>query len=196
MIGEMAPELSDRALPGSVNSITASRISYFLDLKGPAVMIDTACSSSLVAVHAACRSIRNGECEMAIAGGVKYYLLPEDGGKDDVTVESKDGRTRTFDLFSDGAGSGEGVGAVVLKPLSQAEADGDYIYAVIKGSAVNQDGTSVGITAPNVAAQEEVILKAWEDARVDPGDISYIEAHGTATKLGDPVEVSGIERGV
>ncbi len=195
LLAESDPEFGDRAIAGKVNSIIAGRISYYLDLKGPAVMIDTACSSSLVAVHMACNSIRNGECDMAIAGSVKYTLLPlktDDQGE--ISVTSANGQTRTFDINSDGTNPGEGVGAIVLKPLSKAIEDKDHIYALIKGSAINQDGASVGITAPNAAAQEAVIVKAWENAGIDPERVSYIEAHGTATKLGDPVEISGIER--
>ncbi|MBR6826283.1 MAG: KR domain-containing protein [Oscillospiraceae bacterium] len=193
ILSKSNPEYGDRALSGTVNSIIASRLSYFLNLRGPAVMVDTACSSSLVAVHLACNAIRSGECSMAVAGGVKYTLIPERAGDSgELTVNSRDGHTRTFDKDSDGTNGGEGVAAVILKPLSMARRDGDRVYAVIKGSAINQDGASVGITAPNAAAQEAVILKAWEAAGIDPEHISYIEAHGTATKLGDPVEISGI----
>ncbi len=194
ILSEAEPEFSDRAISGRVNSMIASRISYYLNLKGPAIMVDTACSSSLVAVHLACQSIRSGECNMAVVGSVKYVLLPDNEEEGEITVESVSGRTRTFNVDSDGTGSGEGVAAIVLKPLRQAQEDKNHIYAVIKGSAINQDGTSVGITAPNAASQEDVIAEAWKDADIDPECISYIEAHGTATKLGDPVEVSGIER--
>ncbi len=186
---------ADIALPGNIKSIIASRISYLLDLKGPSIVIDTACSSALVAVHMACQSIRNGECDMAIAGGVKVNLMPiRDPRLKGIGIESSIERARTFDDSSDGTGMGEGVGAVLLKPLNRALDDGDYIYAVIKGSAVNQDGSSNGLTAPNPAAQEDVILRAWKDAAIDPETITYIEAHGTGTKLGDPIEISGIEK--
>ncbi len=188
------PEYADRALSGTVNSIIASRLSYYLNLRGPAVMVDTACSSSLVAVHMACNAIRAGDCSIALAGSVKYSLIPERAGdSSELTVNSRDGQTRTFDMESDGTNGGEGVAALVLKPLSLARRDKDRIYALIKGSAVNQDGASVGITAPNAAAQEAVICKAWENAAIDPEQVSYIEAHGTATRLGDPVEISGIQ---
>ncbi|MBP3413119.1 MAG: KR domain-containing protein [Oscillospiraceae bacterium] len=188
------PEFADRALSGTVNSIIASRLSYYLNLKGPAIMVDTACSSSLVAVHLACNALRSGECSMAIAGGVMYRLIPEALTNDDgPSVTSKDGQTRTFDAGSDGTNAGEGVAALILKPLSLALRDKDRIYALIKGSAVNQDGASVGITAPNATAQEDAILRAWEMSGIDPEQVSYIEAHGTATKLGDPVEISGIQ---
>ncbi|MFD5022665.1 SDR family NAD(P)-dependent oxidoreductase [Paenibacillus sp. NPDC058367] len=193
---EMAdPSLFNISIPGNIKSIIASRINYLFDLKGPSMLIDTACSSSLTAVHIACQAIRNGDCDLAVAGGVKLNLIPGvKSENEDIGISASDGRTRTFDDSSDGTGGGEGVGAILLKPLHQAMLDGDDIYAVIKGSAINQDGSSVGITAPNSAAQEAVILKAWEDARVNPNTITYIEAHGTGTKLGDPVEMNGLER--
>ncbi|MDP4146687.1 MAG: type I polyketide synthase [Bacillota bacterium] len=183
------------SLPGNVKSIIASRISYMLDLKGPSMVVDTACSSSLVAVHLACQGILNGECEMAIAGGVKINLLPIQKGIDDeIGIRSPGDKAKTFDDSSDGTGSGEGVIAIMLKTLKKAIDDGDHIHAVIKGSAINQDGNSIGLTAPNSEAQEAVILDAWKNADIDPETISYIEAHGTATKLGDPIEINGIER--
>ncbi len=194
ILAKSDPEYSDRALSGTVNSIIASRLSYYLNLRGPAVMVDTACSSSLVAVHLACNALRAGDCSVAIAGSVKYSLIPERAGdSSELTVNSRDGQTRTFDMESDGTNGGEGVAALILKPLSMARRDKDRIYALIKGSAMNQDGASVGITAPNAAAQKAVILKAWENAGVDPEQVSYVEAHGTATRLGDPVEISGIQ---
>ncbi len=183
------------SLPGNVKSIIASRISYLLDLQGPSVVIDTACSSALVAVHLACQGITNGDCEMAIVGGVKINLFPIQKGMDDeIGIRSAGDRAKTFDDSSDGTGSGEGVISILLKPLSKAMADSDNIYAVIKGSATNQDGSSIGLTAPNSSAQEKVILDAWKKACIAPESISYMETHGTATKLGDPIEVSGIER--
>ncbi len=194
ILAKSREEYADRALSGTVNSIIASRLSYYLNLRGPAVMVDTACSSSLVAVHLACNALRAGDCSIAVAGTVKYSLIPERAGdSSEITVNSRDGQTRTFDLESDGTNGGEGVAALILKPLSAALRDKDRIYALIKGSAINQDGASVGITAPNAAAQEAVILKAWDNAGVDPEQVSYIEAHGTATRLGDPVEISGIQ---
>lgn len=181
------------AIAGNLSSIIPSRISYILDLTGPSMVIDTACSSSLVAVHTACQAIRNGECDQAIAGGIRISLLPlQDSLK--AGMESSDGLTRAFDDSSDGTGLGEGVGTVFLKPLYRAEEDGDPIYAVIKGSAINQDGATMGITSPNPLAQMQVIKKAWDNAKVHPETISYIEAHGTGTKLGDPIEIDGITR--
>ncbi|HEY2491660.1 MAG TPA: amino acid adenylation domain-containing protein [Paenibacillus sp.] len=191
LISKYDPERISNYIVGNLPSVLASRIAYFLDLKGPAVTIDTACSSSLVAVHMACQGIRNGECEMAIAGGVRASLLPISLGLD---MESQDGRTRAFDADSDGTGVSEGVASVLLKPLSQALQDGDHVYAVIKGSAINQDGTTIGITAPNPTAQTEVIQAAWKDAGIHPDTLTFIEAHGTGTKLGDPVEFSALEK--
>jgi acyl transferase domain-containing protein/acyl carrier protein len=183
------------AVPGNIKALIASRISYLLDLKGPALLIDTACSSSLTAIHVACQGIRNGKCEQAIAGGISIaYVSLKSNPEEGLGIESSTGRTHTFDDSSDGTGGGEGVAAVLLKPLNRAIKDRDPIYAVIKGSSINQDGSSIGITAPNTKAQAELILSAWKDAGVDPETISYIEAHGTGTKLGDPVEVDGIRR--
>ncbi|EFM12561.1 FkbH like protein [Paenibacillus curdlanolyticus YK9] len=192
-IAEKDMSLVPMAIPGNLNAMIASRISYLLDLKGPSLVIDTACSSSLVAVHMACQSIRNGECETAIAGGVKINLFPIDS-EHKLGIESSSDRARTFDDHADGTGRGEGVAAVLLKPLSHALKDGDQIYAVIKGSSINQDGSSIGITAPNALTQEEVIDEAWHNAGIDPTTIAYIEAHGTGTKLGDPIEITGINR--
>ncbi len=179
------------AAAGNLSSVIPSRISYFLDLKGPSMVIGTSCSSSLVSVHVACNLIQNGECEMAIVGSSKLDLLPFEG-QYKLGIEAEDGRTKAFDDRGDGTGFGEGVAAILLKPLDKAVKAGDNIYAVIKGSAINQDGKTAGITVPSVEAQTEVILKAWENAKVDPRTISYIEAHGTGTKLGDPIEIEGI----
>lgn len=191
MIKELDPELLPSSIAGNLSSIIPSRISYFLNLKGPSVLIDTACSSSLLSVHVACEAIKNKECKMALAGGMKINLMPLEGGVK-IGIEASDGRTKTFDENSDGTGIGEGVGVLVLKGLKQALNDGDNIYAVIKGSAINQDGTSAGITAPNVESQTDVILSAWKNSGVEPQNISYIEAHGTGTKLGDPIEIDGL----
>ncbi|MEC0184782.1 non-ribosomal peptide synthetase [Paenibacillus peoriae] len=191
LLSEVEPGALPNFALGNLSSIISSRIAYLLDLKGPALTVDTACSSSLVAVHLACKSILNGDCDMALAGGVKTILLPLKAG---IGMESSDDRARAFDDQSDGTGWGEGVGAVFLKPLHKAEQDGDNILAVIKGSAINQDGSTIGISAPNALAQAEVISQAWHDARIDPETISYIEAHGTGTKLGDPVEIDGITK--
>lgn len=194
MITEVDPDLAQMAMVGNIPAMIASRIAYVLDFRGPSMAIDTACSSSLIAVHQACQAIRNQECDMALAGAVKIDLLPFRSLSVDLNIDSTDGRARSFDDGSDGTGSGEGVVSVLLKPLKLAMRDRDHIYAVIKGSAINQDGASVGITAPNVLAQEDVILRAWKQAKIEPETISYIEAHGTGTKLGDPIEIDGITR--
>ncbi len=191
IISDVEPGELPVSLTGNLTSIIPSRISYLLDLKGPSMLIDTACSSSLTAVHTACRSLKSGECDTAIAGGVKINIMPLDN-EIKIGIESSTGRTRAFDDDSDGTGIGEGVISFLLKPLKRAIEDKDNIYATIKGSAVNQDGTSVGITAPNVNAQTDVILEAWKDSKIDPGTLSYIEAHGTGTKLGDPIEIEGL----
>ncbi|MDK8179810.1 SDR family NAD(P)-dependent oxidoreductase [Paenibacillus sp. UMB4589-SE434] len=194
MITSTMPGQAQIATAGNVSSIIASRIAYLLDLHGPSLLVDTACSSSLVAVHLAVRAIRSGECDMAIAGGVKLNLLPMVHDKNNIGIHSTDFRTKSFDASSDGTGWGEGVASVLLKPLDRALADGDVIHAVIKGSATNQDGNSNGITAPNARAQEDCIVRAWEDAGITPDTIRYVEAHGTGTKLGDPIEIEGIKR--
>ncbi|WP_428817977.1 condensation domain-containing protein (plasmid) [Clostridium butyricum] len=195
MVNNIDSSNNSLSLVGNIPSIIASRISYMLDLKGPSMLIDTACSSSLVSVHLACQSIRNNECDMAIAGASKLEIFPFAINEDEkIGIESSSGRARTFDDDSDGTGGGEGVISILLKPLDKAIEDKDNIYAVIKGSAINQDGNSIGITAPNAVAQEDVIIRAWKNARIDPETISYIEAHGTGTKLGDPIEIDGIER--
>ncbi|HEX2924791.1 MAG TPA: aminotransferase class III-fold pyridoxal phosphate-dependent enzyme [Ruminiclostridium sp.] len=192
-ISENDPSAENISIPGNVSSIVASRIAYLLDLKGPSMVVDTACSSSLVAIHLACEGIRTNDCSQAIAGGVKITLLPVEG-KNQIGIESSDCHTRAFDDAADGTVWGEGAAALLLKPLKQAVKDNDRIYAVIKGTAINQDGSSIGITAPNVLSQADVLIEAWKEAGVDPETISYIETHGTATKLGDPVEVEGIQR--
>jgi amino acid adenylation domain-containing protein len=193
LIADAKPEEYSIAVAGNLTSIIASRISYILDLKGPSVLVNTACSSSLVAIHNACRGISDGECNMAVAGGVKVYLAALEN-EFKLGIESADSRTKSFDDDSDGTARGEGVVAIFLKPLKKAVEDRDPIYAVIKGSSVNQDGTSNGITAPSPVAQAEVIRMAWENAKIDPETIEYIEAHGTGTKLGDPIEIDGIHK--
>ncbi len=181
------------ATTGTGNCIAANRISYLFDFKGPSLAVDTACSSSLVALHLACQSLWNGESDMAIAGGVNALLLStvtmgfSKGG-----FMSGSGRCKSFDASADGYVRGEGAGLVVLKPLAQAVADGDRVYAVIQGSAVNQDGFSQGMAAPNPKAQEAVLREAYRRAGVDPAQVAYVEAHGTGTKIGDPVEAQAL----
>ncbi|MBE6927019.1 MAG: SDR family oxidoreductase [Ruminococcaceae bacterium] len=190
----VAPREAAQALAGTVNSVIAARISYLLDLRGPAMLVDTACSSSLVAVHLACESLRRGECSMAIAGGIKLILAPDAEAQAEVTVASSDGITRSFDEAAQGTGGGEGAAAVLLKPYRDALRDGDAIYAVIKGSAVNQDGRTVGITAPNTEAQQDMLAEAWQRADVPMQTAGYIEAHGTATRLGDSIEIDALTK--
>lgn len=178
---------------GSTLNAAAGRVAYFLGLHGPAVSLDTACSSSLVALHLACQSLRNRECTLALAGGVNVILVPETyvcfsrWG-----MMSPEGRCKTFDASADGFVRAEGAGAVVLKRLADAVADGDNVLAVIRGSAVNQDGPSSGLSVPNGLAQAQVIRRALEAARVRPEQVGYVEAHGTGTTLGDPIEVEAL----
>ena len=175
---------------GNATSVAAGRLSYLLGLHGPAVSIDTACSSSLVALHLACQSLSSGECRMAISAGVNVILGPEANVVlSRARMLSPDGRCKTFDASADGFGRSEGCGVVILKKLSDAQADGDRVLAIIRGSAVNQDGRSSGITAPNGVAQEALIRQALAKARVEPGQVGYVEAHGTGTTLGDPIEI-------
>jgi acyl transferase domain-containing protein len=179
---------------GSSHSILTSRFSYFLDLKGPTVAVDTACSSSLVSMHLACQSLRLGETNLALAGGVHLMLTPHLGIMEStMSMLSKDGRCKTFDASADGFGRGEGCGIVVLKRLSDALADNDPIRGVLLGSAVGQDGHSAGITAPNGLAQKQVIIDALHQAKVDASQVTYVETHGTGTVLGDPIEVEAIQ---
>ena len=175
---------------GNSYSVAAGRLSYFLGVTGPSMAVDTACSASLVAVHLACRSLRSGECTLALAAGVNLILSPEINiNFSKSRMLALDGRCKTFDAGADGYVRGEGCGVVVLKTLSTAQIDGNRILAVIRGSAVNQDGRSGGLTAPNGPAQEAVIRAALAAAGVDPHEVSYLESHGTGTSLGDPIEV-------
>lgn len=187
------PESFDMSVAGNISAIIASRIPHLLDLKGPSMLVDTACSSSLVALHIACKAIAAGDCEQALVGGLRLTLLPLEGYVK-YGIEATDSRSKAFDDQADGTSLSEGVVTVFIKPLQKAISDGDLIYAVIKGSAINQDGNSINITAPNAKAQEDVIVRAWKDAGIDPETISYIEAHGTGTKLGDPIEIDGIQK--
>jgi myxalamid-type polyketide synthase MxaB len=178
---------------GNALSIVANRVSYILDLRGPSVSIDTACSSSLVATHLAMQSLRSGECDTAIAGGVNLILTPETTLAFSQThMLSPEGRCRPFDSRANGYVRGEGCGAVILKRLSDAVDSGDIILATLRGSAVNQDGRTSGIAAPRGPAQVSVIRRALADAGLGPEDISYIETHGTGTPLGDPIEIHAL----
>ncbi|MGP1371182.1 MAG: beta-ketoacyl synthase N-terminal-like domain-containing protein [Almyronema sp.] len=179
---------------GGACSIVANRLAYVLDLRGPSLSVDTACSSSLVALHLACQSLRRGECEAALAGGVNLMLTPElTIALSQANMMAADGQCKTFDARADGYVRGEGCGIVVLKRLSQAVKDKDHIWALVRGSAVGQDGRSNGLTAPNGRAQQAVIHQALKDGSVAPEQISYVEAHGTGTSLGDPIEVEALK---
>ncbi len=179
--------------PWGIYASIANRVSYSLNLSGPSMAVDSMCSSSLTAIHLACDSIRKEECELALAGGVnisvhpsKYIFLSQ------LRFMSSDGKCRSFGEGGDGYVPGEGVGAVLLKPLDKAIEDNDNIYAIIKGSALNHGGKTTGYTVPSPNAQAEVILKALKQSGVNPRTISYIEAHGTGTSLGDPIEIAGL----
>ena len=178
---------------GIAHSVATGRLSYLLGLQGPSLAIDTACSSSLVAVHLACLALRNGDCRMALAGGANLLLGPElFVALSHSRMLAPDGRCKTFSAAADGFSRGEGCGVVVLKKLADAEADGDRVLAVIRGTAVNQDGPSSALTAPNGPAQEDVIRAALARAGVKPREVGYIEAHGTGTQLGDPLEIQAL----
>ncbi|MFC5743665.1 SDR family NAD(P)-dependent oxidoreductase, partial [Dyella tabacisoli] len=182
------------AVPGSPASI-ANRISYFCNFNGPSMALDTMCSSSLTAIHLACQSLQRGGCAVAVAGGVnvsvhpnKYLMLAQ--GK----FISGKGRCESFGEGGEGYVPGEGVGAVLLKPLAQAQADGDHIYGVIKATAINHGGKTNGYTVPNPNAQAKVIERALRDGGIDARAVSYVEAHGTGTSLGDPIEIAGLSK--
>lgn len=185
--------LDEYAATGTAHDVIAGRLSYWLDLRGPSMIIDTACSSSLVALHVACRSLRARDCDCAVVGGVHLILSPRTSvAMSQLQMLADDGSSKTFDSRADGFGRGEGCGVVVLKRLCDAQRDQDRILAVIRGSAINQDGRTNGLTAPSGLAQQRLLRRALQDAGVLPSDIGYIEAHGTGTALGDPIEVEAI----
>ncbi|MGM8225003.1 amino acid adenylation domain-containing protein [Cellvibrio sp. ARAG 10.3] len=182
-------------ISGNINCVIANRVSYQFNLRGPSAVIDTACSSSLVAMHRAIRAIQNGDCDSAIVGGVNVIASPyihHSFSKNGML--SKDGHCMSFDDRANGYVRSEGVAAMVIKPLHQAEQDGDAIYGVILGSAENHGGRTNSLSAPSGEAQCELIVKAVEDAEIDVHSLSYIEAHGSGTPLGDPIEIDGIRR--
>jgi len=197
--GEITHGMNDREhldahsnLGGSL-SIAANRISYAFDFRGPSFAVDTACSSSLTAIHLATRSLRDGECKLALVGGVNAVLKPESTiGFSRASMLSPDGRCKAFDARANGYTRAEGAGIVVLKPLTDALADGDPIYAVIRGSAINEDGHTSGITVPGRAAQEAMLRDAYRRAGFSPGEVQYVEAHGTGTPVGDPIEAQAL----
>jgi len=184
------------AITGNATSIVANRVSYFYDFRGPSVALDTACSSSLVAVHQGVQALRNGEADVVLAGGVNALLTPAVTlGFDEIgAVLAPDGRIKSFSSDADGYTRSEGAGMLVLKRIDDARRDGDQILAVIAGSAVNHDGRSNGLIAPNQDAQVDVLRRAYKDAGIDPRTVDYIEAHGTGTILGDPIEAEALGR--
>ncbi|MEV2240433.1 type I polyketide synthase [Micromonospora sp. NPDC049891] len=186
-------EVTPYVVTGNAHSVVSGRLAYLLDLRGPAVSVDTACSSSLVSVHLACQSLRSGDCDLALAGGVNVMLSPLPTiGFSQFGMMAPDGRCRTFDAAANGFVRGEGCGLVVLKRLSDALAADDHVLAVIRGGAINQDGRSTGLTAPNVLSQRDLLRRALDASGVSASQVSYIEAHGTATTLGDPIETEAL----
>ena len=194
LLREAQPEdLDAYNLTGNAANFAAGRLSYLLGLQGPSLTVDTACSSSLVAVHLACQSLRLGESRLALAGGANAILVPDHNVLlSKARMLAPDGRCKTFDAAADGYVRGEGCGIVVLKRLSDAQADGDRVLAIIRGTATNQDGRSSGLTVPNGPAQEALIREAIEASRIDPGEVGYVEAHGSGTSLGDPIEIRAL----
>ncbi|MGA8328526.1 MAG: type I polyketide synthase, partial [Mycobacterium sp.] len=196
LAGRLPPEEVDPHVPfGNAANFAAGRLSYFLGVHGPAVVLDTACSSSLVTVHLACQSLRKRESDQALVAGVNLMLSPENSvATSRWGMLAPDGRCKTFDASADGYVRSEGCGVVLLKRLSDAVRDGDSVLAVVRGSAVNQDGPSSGQTVPSGPAQQAVVRSALASARLEPSDIDYIEAHGTGTALGDPIELGALHQ--
>ncbi|MCV7379889.1 polyketide synthase [Mycobacterium alsense] len=194
--GAVSPdELDAYVLTGNSANFAAGRIAYLLGARGPAVVLDTACSSSLVAIHLACQSLRLRESDTALVGGTNLLLTPGTSiACSRWGMLSPDGQCKTFDASADGYVRSEGCGVVVLKRLSDAQRDGNRILAVVRGSAVNQDGASSGVTVPNGPAQQELLRQALKSAKLTPADIDYIEAHGTGTPLGDPIELDALSK--
>ncbi|MCP4001444.1 MAG: polyketide synthase, partial [Gammaproteobacteria bacterium] len=180
---------------GNAMAVLANRISYFLDLTGPSMQIDTACSSSLVAVHTAVQSLRRGECLMALVGGVNLICYPAHSmAYYKAGMLAPDGVSKVFDKSANGYVRAEGAVVLALKPLQRAIEDRDFVYAVIKGSALNHGGLSGGLTVPNPQKQSDLLMSAWKNADINPGNLSYLEGDGTGTSLGDPIEVQGIKQ--
>lgn len=193
LVEELQSQFVDVAKTGNLRPVIASRLSYIWDLKGPNMMIDTSCSSALSAIHVAAKALRDKECDMAIAGGIKLSILPNKNNSN-IGVESLTYKTKPFDNRADGTTWGEGVGVVILKRLEDAQNEHAKIYGVIKRSTVNQDGKSAGITAPSQKAQENLLIDTWNSPLINPEDICYVETHGTGTILGDPIEFEGLKR--
>ncbi|MBA3720776.1 MAG: polyketide synthase dehydratase domain-containing protein [Parachlamydiaceae bacterium] len=178
---------------GTTQTVFANRISFLFDLKGPSIAYDTACSSSLFALHAACVALRNKECDMAFVGGTNLLLSSEHYRYfSSIKALSPRGRCLSFDDSADGYVPAECVASILLKPLEKAKKDGDQIYGIIKGSAALHGGYTPSLTAPSIQGEENVIVKAWENAKINPETLSYIEAHGTGTKIGDPIEINAL----
>jgi polyketide synthase PksJ len=195
LVQKHAVEPDGYTISGNINCVIANRVSYQFNLRGPSAVIDTACSSSLVAMHRAIRAIHSGECDSAIVGGVNVIASPyihHSFSKNGML--SKDGHCMSFDDRANGYVRSEGIAAMIIKPLDQAERDGDAIYGVILGSAENHGGRTNSLSAPSGEAQCELIVKAVKDAAIDVHSLSYIEAHGSGTPLGDPIEIEGIKR--
>ena len=184
------PKRDFNSMTGSWSALLAGRLSYTLNLRGPAQVVDTSCSSGLVALDTAIKALAQKDCDSALVGAINLMFLPIKNVVGE--VENQESQVCAFDQRASGTVWGEGVASIMIKPLSKAERDGDTIYGLIKGIAVNSDGASNGITAPSSRAQQEVLLKAWQRAKVEPEQISYIEAHGTGTHLGDPIELKGL----
>ncbi|MEJ8302799.1 SDR family NAD(P)-dependent oxidoreductase, partial [Saccharibacillus sacchari] len=194
ILKEKTPFLQPQSLTGMTHSVLANRISFLLNILGPSQPVDTACSSSLIAIHQAIESIHHSGCEMAIAGGVNVMLTPTlHISESKAGMLSSDGKCKTFDDRADGYVRGEGVGVILLKSLHKAIEDGDYIHGVIKGSSVNHGGRGNSLTSPNPNAQANVLIDTYEKAGFSPDTIGYIEAHGTGTALGDPIEINALK---
>jgi len=190
---KIAGNVHPLVLTGSYSSILASRISHTFNFQGPSIVVDTACSSALVAIHQACLALKNEQCNLAVAGGINLrenFIESPDQPMQGILTEEP--MVRTFDKSAKGTLLSEGVGAILLKRYKEAVKDGDRVYAIVKGSAVNNDGGKMGIATPNANMQQKVIEQSWESAGINPESISYIEAHGTGTLLGDPIEVKAI----
>ncbi len=194
MIYENSPKLMESSKVGNIPAMMAGRLSRFLNITGPSMVIDTACSSSLTSVTIACKDLLDNNIESAIVSGIRINTLPINLEEMKLGIDSKDAYCRTFDEYSSGVGFGEGVGTIILKRLSDAEKDKDYIYAVIKGYSINNESEGISVTAPTVEAQSSVILDAWKKAKINPEDIGYIELHGTGTRLGDSIEFYALDK--
>lgn len=192
---DMLNEFTPQSVPGNVPAFVASRVAYLYNLRGPSYVVNSTCASSLLALHEACLGLLHGDCDQALVGGVSVFPYPVNAKKmfmNAAGIMSEDMRCRPFDNNGGGIGRGEGVVAVLLKPLKKALEDKDNIHAVILGSAINNDGASASITAPNPQAHTELLLDAWRRAGISPEELDYLEAHGTGTHLGDPIEIKGI----